>query len=237
MRHDMSEQAAAPDVLRQKIIEDPEVILEDQAVMKALVDANARSLGGNIVDLRGIAMDRLESRLDRLEDTHRSVIAAAYENLAGTNLIHQAVLMLLEPTDFPTFLKALSGDLLEAMRVSRMRLILESKDAGTENVGFEDVLSIVEPGAIEHYITAGRNMTIRPVTLRQVSPASSDVYGDNADYIKSEALLKLDLGEGRLPGLLVMGSEDPHQFRPNQGTDLLVFFCGVFERAMRRWLA
>jgi len=37
--------------------------------------------------------------------------------------------------------------------------------------------------------------------------------------------------------MLALGAEDPHQFRPNQGTDLLGFFAGVFERAMRRWLA
>jgi uncharacterized protein YigA (DUF484 family) len=37
--------------------------------------------------------------------------------------------------------------------------------------------------------------------------------------------------------MLVLGSEDPHQFTPQQGTDLLAFFTGVFERAMRRWLA
>ena len=233
----MTEQAAVLDALRQKILDDPEVILEDQTLMKALIDANERTLGGNIVDLRGIAMERLESRLDRLEDTHRSVIAAAYENLAGTNLIHNAVLRSLEPTDFRSFLQSLSGDLLEALRVSRMRLILESKEHDSPSIGFEDVMSIVEPGVIDHYITAGRNMTVRPVTLRQVSPASPDVYGDNADFIKSEALLKLDLGEGRLPGLLIMGSEDPHQFRPNQGTDLLTFFCSAFERAIRRWLA
>ena len=49
--------------------------------MRALIAANERAMGGNIVDLRGIAMERLEARLDRLEDTHRSVIAAAYENL------------------------------------------------------------------------------------------------------------------------------------------------------------
>ena len=232
----MSEQATALESLRQKILEDPEVILEDQDVMRALIDANERALGGNIVDLRGIAMERLESRLDRLEDTHRSVIAAAYENLAGTNLIHNAVLTVLEPVDFNEFLNSLSGDLLEALRVSRLRLILESKDYESPSVGFDDVLSIVGPGDIDHYITAGRNITVRPVTLRQVSPASSDVYGDNADYIKSEALLKLDLGKGRLPGLLVMGAEDPHQFRPNQGTDTLIFFCNVFERAIRRWL-
>jgi uncharacterized protein YigA (DUF484 family) len=33
-----------------------------------------------------------------------------------------------------------------------------------------------------------------------------------------------------------MGAEDPHQFRPTQGTDLLSFFAGVFERLMRGWL-
>ena len=43
--------------------------------------------------------------------------------------------------------------------------------------------------------------------------------------------------KGRLPGMLVLGAEDPHQFKPNQGTDLLAFFGGVFERAMRRWLS
>ncbi|MEO1798469.1 MAG: DUF484 family protein, partial [Pseudomonadota bacterium] len=35
----------------------------------------------------------------------------------------------------------------------------------------------------------------------------------------------------------VMGSEDPHLFSPNQGTDLLEFFGGIFERTMRRWLS
>jgi hypothetical protein len=34
-----------------------------------------------------------------------------------------------------------------------------------------------------------------------------------------------------------MGAEDPHQFTPQQGADLLEFFAGVFERTMRRWLA
>ena len=57
-------------------------------------------MGGNIVDIRGIAMERLEHRLDRLEDTHRSVIAAAYENLAGTNQIHRAILRMMDPWIF-----------------------------------------------------------------------------------------------------------------------------------------
>jgi hypothetical protein len=69
--------------LRDRILAEPEGILEDSDVMNALIGANERAMGSNIVDLRGIAMERLEARLDRLEDTHRTVIAAAYENLAA----------------------------------------------------------------------------------------------------------------------------------------------------------
>ena len=47
----------------------------------------------------------------------------------------------------------------------------------------------------------------------------------------------LDLGPGRLPGMLALGAEDPHLFAPSQGTDLLTFFAGTVERAIRRWLA
>ena len=34
-----------------------------------------------------------------------------------------------------------------------------------------------------------------------------------------------------------MGSENAAQFSQSQGTDLLVFFTGVLERVLRRWLA
>lgn len=223
---------------RDKIMSEPEVLLDDKELMRALVAANERAMGHNIVDLRGIAMERLEARLDRLEDTHRSVIAAAYENLAGTNQIHRAVLRLLDAARFEVFLRDLGGEVAEILRVDAMRLILESRTAegGAEVGRLQSVLSVMAPGFADAYVTRGRPVQSRQVTLRQVQDADPAVYGDRADYIQSEACLRLDLGEGRLPGLLVMGAEDPHLFTPQQGTDLLSFFAGVFERSMRRWL-
>ena len=53
---------------RDRILAAPEAILEDRDLMQALIGANDRSMGGNIVDLRGLAMDRLNQKLDRLED-------------------------------------------------------------------------------------------------------------------------------------------------------------------------
>jgi uncharacterized protein YigA (DUF484 family) len=225
--------------LRDRIIAAPEAILEDRDVMNALVAANERAMGSNIVDLRGIAMQRLESRLDRLEDTHRGVIAAAYENLAGTNQVHRAILALLDPLSFADFLSALATDVAQALRVDCVRLVLESvqsaEDPSLRSLG--DVLFVAEPGFCADYIAAGRNVPLRAVTLRQVVPASTALYGDRAAWVRSEALLRLDFGKGRLPGMLAMGAEDPHMFRATQGTDLLAFFAGVFERTMRRWLS
>jgi uncharacterized protein YigA (DUF484 family) len=235
----MTNTALIADDLRAQIIADPDVILADSDLMRALVAANERAMGANVVDLRGVAMERLEERLDRLEDTHRSVIAAAYENLAGTNSIHRAVLRLLEPTNFESFLKDLGGDVAAALQVDCVKLVLETVQEGEDPAitRLGDVLVTAEPGFIHTYLTYGRDVPERVVTLRQVSPETEVIYGQATGWIRSEACLRLDLGPGRLPGLLVMGSEDPHQFRAAHGTDLLSFFCGVFERAMRRWLA
>ncbi|MGB7244300.1 MAG: DUF484 family protein [Sulfitobacter sp.] len=235
----MSQNSNMEDTLREAIISQPDVILDDKDLMHALVAANEKAMGGNIVDLRGIAMERLEARLDRLEDTHRSVIAAAYENLAGTNQVHRAILRLLDPVDFEVFLRELGGEVAQILRVDAVKLVLESTqhDGATVVERFDQVMAVAQPGFIDDYLTMGRASSSRQVTLRQVQTASSIIYGNSADWIKSEACLKLDLGTGRLPGLLVLGAEDPHLFGPQQGTDLLSFFTGVFERTMRRWLS
>ena len=224
---------------RDRLIAAPETVLEDNDLMNALIGANERAMGSNIVDLRGIAMERLESRLGRLEDTHRTVIAAAYENLAGTNQVHRAILQMLDPLSFEDFLKTLASEVAQTLRVDCVRLVLESlqpdEDPALRKLG--DVLYVAGPGFIGEYLSGGRNVSLRPVILRQVLPQSDALYGEKAGWIRSEALMKLDFGKGRLPGMLVLGAEDPHQFKTTHGTDLLGFFAGVFERTMRRWLS
>jgi uncharacterized protein YigA (DUF484 family) len=227
--------------LRARLIRDPETILEDAEVMRALVAANERAMGANVVDMRGLAMERLEARLDRLEETHRSVISAAYENLAGTNQIHRAVLRMLDPLEFETFLADLEGEVAAILRVDAIRLVLESarsaEDPALARLGA--VLQVAAAGFGRDYAGARGSARgePRPVTLRRIEGGAGWLYGPRAGDLRSEACLRLDLGEGRLPGMLLMASRDPQQFSPEHGTDLLAFFGGVFERSMRRWLA
>lgn len=232
---------AATLALREQILSDPSLILEDHELMRALLQADRSAQGRNVVDLRGVLVDRLEERLDRLEDTHREVLAAAYENVAGTNQVHRACLALLEPADFAGFLGALVRDVAPILGVEVVRLGLEAPEAvpgtglGPEGA-FRDAVVALPAGGVEAYITQGRGLGARRVTLRQLAKASSDLYGEAAEEIRSEALVRLDLGDGNRGGLLAFGAGDGLRFHPDQGTDLLAFFGGVFERSLRRFL-
>ena len=225
--------------LREAILARPDLILNDPEMMQALVTADEQAKGENIVDLRGVAMERLEARLASLEGTHRSVISAAFENLAGTNQIHRAILRMLDPLEFEPFLRDLGGEVAQILRIDVVRLVLESPSGDSEKLAgrLDGVLSVAEPGFVSAYLAGESEAPLRQVTLRQVVAGDRGVYGEAVQQVCSEACLKLDFGPGRLPGLLVLGSFNPQQFTAQHGTDLLAFFAGVFERAMRRWLS
>lgn len=235
----MKDMTAQLEALRAQILADPDTILDDREVMSVLAEAHGNPLGENVVDVRGIAFARLESRLARLEDTHRGVIAAAYENLSGTNQIHRAILKFMEPRDFPSFLNVLSSELADILKVDVIRLVLETAYEDEEESGlsrFDRVLSVVPKGFCATYLGIPKDGEPRQVTLRQIVPSDDSIYGRDSDWVRSEACLMLDLGPGRLPGMLALGSEDPHKFKASQGADLMAFFGSVFERTMWRWL-
>ena len=223
---------------RDRVLGNPEIILDDRDLMRALTAAGERQMGGNVVDMRGLAMERLESRLERLEDTHRTVIAAAYENLAGTNQIHRWVLRMMDERDLAGLLDALEGELSDILRVDRVRLVLESAEPGATP---HPVVAPVEAGFVGAYVLRGRDMPMRAVTLRHGDAAAGAgveaIYGADAGWLQSEAVLALDLGEGRLGAALALGSADPNLFRANQGTELLAFLAGCLERWLRHLLA
>lgn len=228
-----------PHELKAKIMADPEMVLGDDDVMRALIDAKPAPGGRKVVDLRGALVNRLEERLDRLENTHRSVIAAAYENLAGTSQIHKAVLHLLDQSRFVDFLRVLTLETPELVAVDFARLCIESDEAAPGPMpGLDgdigETMIVLPPGGVDAYMALGGG-GMRKVALRQAAPEADAVFGDAARWVRSEALVRLDFGGGR-QGVLVYGAEDPHRFGPEHGVDLLSFFGGVVERAMRNWL-
>jgi hypothetical protein len=226
--------------IRARIAADPSLVLDDAAVMKAVIEADDGRAGRRITDLRGAMVARLETRLARLEETHRTVVAAAYENMSGADQVHRAVLAILEPVRFSDLLKALDRTIPDILGIEALRLCLEG-DGGRDAEG---PLVALPEGDVDRYLTLGRP-DLRPnVALRAVLPRdpaagcdSAAIFGAAAGTIRSEAAIKLIFHEGARPGMLVFGAADPARFGPEQGSDLIEFFGGVMERAIRRWVS
>lgn len=230
-----AEPARAVKDWRARILADPALVLDDPALMRALVEAAEGGVAGNVVDLRAMAMARLAAKVDRLEETHRAVVAAAYENVAATNQIHRAVEAILAAGDFDRFVQILERELAGILQVAAVRLVLE--DAGAPAPGQRDaVVAMQPPGFIVDYMRQGRNAPARRIVLRQGVPFQGDLYGAAGATLRSEALMRLDLGRGRGAAMLALGAVEAQHYRPGQATDLLAFFTGVVEKVLRRWL-
>lgn len=224
------------DLVRSLIVADPDLVLDDDQVMRRLI--GARTGERNIVDLRDRLVERLEKRLEKMVAHHRSVVAAAYENVEGARQLHRAVLALIEPADLSSFLHRLTHDVPQMLALDEARLCLEADVAETgPAAGFgEDlhgrVMALPEGAVAEYMALDGAHA--QKVILREAGAESEPIFGE-ASPVRSEALMRLEI-----PGsaaMLALGSADPRKFDPSHGTDLLVFFAGAVERLLLQRLS
>jgi uncharacterized protein YigA (DUF484 family) len=225
---------------RKRILQDPEALLNDREVMRALISASSNNAPTNVIDLKSVVLKRLEGRVDKIEGQNSNIISAAYKNISTTFRVHSAILEALEPKTFTEFLNFLKTDWANSLGIDVARLCLEAPSISKDDIPqlqteFGPSVIFLQEGEIDHYITLGQDNDPRSVTLRQIRKGASNIYSNIAPELRSEALMKLDLGQGNSPGLLLLGSINPDQFLPNMGTDLFVFYGSIFEKVMQRW--
>ena len=225
---------------RKRILQDPEALLNDREVMRALISASSNNAPTNVIDLKSVVLKRLEGRVDEIEGQNSNIISAAYKNISTTFRVHSAILEAPAPKTFTEFLNLLKTDWANSLGIDVARLCLEAPSISKDDIPqlqteFGPSVIFLQEGEIDHYITLGQDNDPRSVTLRQIRKGASNIYSNIAPELRSEALMKLDLGQGNSPGLLLLGSINPDQFLPNMGTDLFVFYGSIFEKVMQRW--
>lgn len=224
------------ELIRSLIVADPDLVLGDDQVMQRLV--GERTGDRQVVDLRDRLVERLEQRLEKMVAHHRTVVAAAYENVEGTRQVHRAVLALIEPPDLSSFLLRLTHDVPRMLGLEDARLCLETDVAETgpaDGFGPElhgRVMAMPE-GTVDDYLSLDGSHS-GPVVLREAGAEAELIFGE-ANPIRSEALMRLDIPGSA--GLLAFGSADQRKFDPAHGTDLLDFFAGAVERLLLQRLS
>ena len=224
---------------RAELLADPSIILDDKELMESLLTATDIKLGNNVVDLRHVAMSRLTHKLGELEGTHKSVVAAAYQNLLGTKQIHQAVIELMSMNNLDQFVLSLKSDLLKILNVDCIFILIESP-VGLESdllpTHYNPHVQSVIPGFVNTYINQGNETAASKIKLRQATSSTDQLFENVSVKIASEACIELNLNNNVTIGMIAFGSSDANFFEPGQGTDLLKFFACACEKMLERWI-
>ena len=226
--------------LREEILTKAHEILNDEILLKALIGANDKNLGGKIVDLRSVAMQKMDGELKKLKRSNQQVIATAYENLVGMKQVHQVVLKSLEQNNFDEFITNLDTEACNILRVDCIKIGLETHSSLQNNEKYDSKLSklldLYPVNFVDTYISQGENNNTDDVILRPTPKGSEQLYGKVSKNLKSEGCIKLRIGNKKIIGILALASKEREKFTAQQGVELLKFMGSVFERRISHWL-
>jgi len=145
-----------------------------------------------------------------------------------------AVLAILEARNFEEMIRTVTSRLGGMIDVDRIQMCVEETHEGMiDNLTEAEKLGvrIVPECGVDAMLGEGGNVLLEADTR---GPAM--LFGPSGRDVKSYALVRLAFSPVAPPGLLALGSTDPHGFDPKQGTDILEFLARVIERQVRAWL-
>ena len=228
------------DQLREEILAKAHEILNDETLLRALIEASDKNLGSKIVDLRSVAMQKMDGELKKLKRSNQQVIATAYENLVGMKQVHQVVLKSLEQNNFDEFITNLDTEACNILRVDCIKIGLETHYSLQNNEKYDSKLSklldLYPVNFVDTYISQGENNNTDDVILRPTPKGSEQLYGKVSKNLKSEGCIKLRIGNKKIIGILALASKEREKFTAQQGVELLKFLGSVFERRISHWL-
>jgi uncharacterized protein YigA (DUF484 family) len=196
-----------------------------------LLDGQAvpgRSRDG-VVDLQQFMVEKLRRDLSRLRGLQDELLANSRDNLSTQDRIHRAALALLAAESFENLIEIVTTDLAVLLDVDVVALCVETTDT-TMPRSVEGV-QIIAGGKVDHLLGQGRD-----VLLRDEAEGDEAVFGPAAGLIRSDALIRLAVGQKVPAGLLAFGTRHPGYFNAGQGTELLGFLARVLEHCLRQWL-
>ena len=228
------------DQLREEILAKAHEILNDETLLRALIEASDKNLGSKIVDLRSVAMQKMDGELKKLKRSNQQVIATAYENLVGMKQVHQVVLKSLEQNNFDEFITNLDTEACNILRVDCIKIGLETHSSLQNNEKYDSKLSklldLYPVNFVDTYISQAENNNTDDVILRPTPKGSEQLYGKVSKNLKSEGCIKLRIGNKKIIGILALASKEKEKFTAQQGVELLKFMGSVFERRISHWL-
>ncbi len=193
------------------------------------METPAGNLGDGIADFQKFMVDKLKKDRDEALDVQKQLISVARANMDIYDRIQAAVLSVLEARSFEEFIEIVTHDFAVIMDVDVVSLVIEANEPGIHRVHLKGV-RVTAPGMLKKWLREGDGL------LQDNISGSEEIFGPAAGLVKSQALVKLQVGSNTPLGLIAFGSRDPNMFNPEQSIDHIGFLAEVVERCIRLWL-
>lgn len=206
----------------------PKFLQKNPDVVDYLLPPKDTTNGRRVVDFQHYMVEKLKTDKKMVLDTTRDIIEVSRENMNNLARIHEAILKILEAETFDQFIQILSVDVPVALDCDVVMLIADN----------DGRLPQTEMRACR-YVPQGTCATWmegNDARIQSNIQGSTDLFGEAAGLVRSQALLKIDRTLNVPPCIVAFGSRDPEMFMEGHGTDLIRFLCDVTERVIKMWM-
>ena len=220
---------------RQKILENPDLILLDKELLLALLKDSDFPDEENLVDIRNIFLKKLGEKVEKLKSTNSQIIQHAYENQLGIKKIHKCCLETIETKDIGALFKFLCLKATEILRVDVIKIVV------SENTFSNTIIENCILKSDEEITNFGQQVGITKGKIVRLKNVVNDKKRMDEQFItreestKSEAIISL-LVNKKFKGFIFFESVDESTFSVDQSTDYLEFFAQVISKRLESFL-
>ncbi len=182
-----------------------------------------------VADFQKFMVEKYKKDRDEAVNIQNKLISVTRTNMDIYDRIQTAVLSLLEARSFEEFIEIVTHDFAVIMGVDVVSLVIEANEPNIHHVHLRGV-KVSAPGFLEKWLRDGDGL------LQDNIIGSEEIFGPAAGLVKSQALIKLQVGSNTPLGLIAFGSRNPDMFHHEQAIDHIGFLAEVVERCIRLWL-
>ncbi|MFN3233180.1 MAG: DUF484 family protein [Alphaproteobacteria bacterium] len=174
------------------------------------------SRGQKVVDFQSHLIDRLRREVSVRRADNDDLVDTSRTNLTSQRRVHEAALALLKPSKLADLAWMVANDLRDYLAVDVSVLCIDHRAAWPQREVQSALL--LPPTLMAAQFPEGLK-----VSLGETGSAAEEIFGPMARVVRSQALVRLDLGGNQLVGVLALGDRDPETFESGHGTQLLRF--------------
>ena len=220
---------------RQKILENPDLILLDKELLLALLKDSDFPDEENLIDIRNVFLKKLGEKVEKLKSTNSQIIQHAYENQLGIKKIHKCCLKTIATRDIGALFKFLCLKATEILRVDVIKIVVSDNTFSNSNIQNCILKSNEEIIKFAQKIGITKGKTVRLTNVVNDKKKEAEQLIAREESTKSEAIISL-LVNSEFKGFLFFESVNESTFSVDQSTDYLEFFAQVISKHLESFL-